>query len=133
MKVRYTGETDPLGLINGQIYSVMSVERGWYRISIEILKDDYLFPPELFEIVEGQVYKFEIVHSFMIDDRRCLVLGTGDDITYDIMKIKKIAHNSHVFNVLAVHVTGQMTDSLKAEMIIDNTKPIDLGIYYGAV
>ena len=34
-----------------KIYDVMSIEKGWYRIMTEI-DDDYLFPPEVFEIVE---------------------------------------------------------------------------------
>lgn len=39
------------GLIAGKVYSVISVEKGWYRIICE-LGEDYLFPPEMFEIVE---------------------------------------------------------------------------------
>ena len=34
-----------------KIYEVISIEKGWYRIMTE-LQEDYLFPPELFEIVE---------------------------------------------------------------------------------
>lgn len=29
----------------------MSIEKGWYRIMTE-LEEDYLFPPECFQIVE---------------------------------------------------------------------------------
>ena len=36
----------------GKIYEVISIEKDWYRIMTE-LDEDYLFPPELFEIVEG--------------------------------------------------------------------------------
>ena len=32
MKIRYTGETSFLELTNGDIYEVVSVERGWYRV-----------------------------------------------------------------------------------------------------
>ena len=39
------------GLIAGKVYEVLTVERGWYRIVCE-LDEDYLFPPEIFEIVE---------------------------------------------------------------------------------
>ena len=39
------------GLIAGKIYEVISIEKGWYRIVCE-LDEDYLFPPELFEVVE---------------------------------------------------------------------------------
>lgn len=51
MKVRYIGESDPLGLIEGEIYSVLSIEKDWYRV-IDGTEEDYLYPPELFEIVE---------------------------------------------------------------------------------
>lgn len=32
-------------------YEVLSIEKGWYRIMTD-LDEDYLFPPELFEIIE---------------------------------------------------------------------------------
>ena len=35
-----------------KIYTVISEENGWFRIMTE-LEEDYLFPPELFEIVEN--------------------------------------------------------------------------------
>ena len=52
MKVRYIGESDPLGFVNGDVYEVISVERGWYRIVDPFENEDYLFPPELFEPVK---------------------------------------------------------------------------------
>ena len=51
MKVRYTGETKPFMLTHDKIYSVVAVEKGWYRI-VDDTQEDYLYPPELFEIVE---------------------------------------------------------------------------------
>ena len=50
MKVRYVG-TSNTALTNGAVYDVVSVEKGWYRIMTE-LDEDYLFPPQAFEIVE---------------------------------------------------------------------------------
>lgn len=50
MRVRYLGQTDFLVLTHGKIYEVLSVERGWYRI-IDDSGEDYLYPPQLFEIV----------------------------------------------------------------------------------
>lgn len=58
MKVKFLGETDPFALINGKVYDVISIEEGWYRIIDEEGFDEtqeiqgYLYPPELFEIVE---------------------------------------------------------------------------------
>ncbi len=58
MKVRYIHETSPLEFTQGKVYEVLSIEKGWYRI-IPDMGDypdadppGYLFPPELFEIVE---------------------------------------------------------------------------------
>lgn len=51
IKVRYMGESDPLALLNGKEYGVVSVEKGWYRI-IDETGEDYLYPPEAFEVCE---------------------------------------------------------------------------------
>ena len=51
MRVRYIGSVDTVAIDRNKIYAVMSVERGWYRIMTE-LDEDYLFPPELFEVVD---------------------------------------------------------------------------------
>ena len=45
------GESDPLALLNGKEYGVVSVEKGWYRI-IDETGEDYLYPPEAFEVCE---------------------------------------------------------------------------------
>lgn len=51
MKVRYIKETSPLVMTNGKIYDVLSVEKNWYRI-VDDSGEDYLYPPEAFEIVQ---------------------------------------------------------------------------------
>lgn len=51
MKAKWKGKTDFLVLIHDKVYEVMSVEKGWYRV-IDDSGDDYLYPPEQFEIVE---------------------------------------------------------------------------------
>ncbi len=57
MKIKYIGISN-IALDHGKIYEVKSIEKGWYRINTNITNDftgepeDYLFPPELFEIVE---------------------------------------------------------------------------------
>ena len=50
MKVRYIGKTDFLVLTHDKIYTVLSVEKGWYRI-VDDSGEDYLYPPECFEII----------------------------------------------------------------------------------
>ena len=51
MIVKYIGETEPLILSHGKIYEVLSIEDGWYRICDDT-GDDYIYPPENFELVE---------------------------------------------------------------------------------
>lgn len=53
MKVKYIAEHETPALEKGKTYEVMSVEKGWYRIMTE-LEEDYLFPPEAFEVVEDE-------------------------------------------------------------------------------
>ncbi|WP_195890967.1 hypothetical protein [Fenollaria massiliensis] len=53
MKIKYIGVSDPVYMINGKTYEVLSVENGWYRI-IDEEGEDYLYPPELFEIVNDE-------------------------------------------------------------------------------
>ena len=53
MKVRYTGDYYKVAFDKDKVYDVISIEKGWYRIMTE-LEEDYLFPPECFEIVEGE-------------------------------------------------------------------------------
>jgi len=64
MKVRYLGDSSHFGCINGKVYNVEEIsEHGEYRIIDEDPNDDnifddpnwkpgYLYPPDLFEIVE---------------------------------------------------------------------------------
>ena len=56
IKVLYKGKSHPLYLINGKIYKVLSVEKNWYRI-IDESGEDYLYPPDLFEVVENEELK----------------------------------------------------------------------------
>ncbi len=53
MKVKYIGKQDFIALKRDRVYDIISVEKGWYRIMTE-LGDDYLFPPEAFEIVDDE-------------------------------------------------------------------------------
>ena len=57
-KVKYIGNYPMVveALIKDKVYDIMSIERGWYRIMTEF-DEDYLFPPECFEIVEYENVK----------------------------------------------------------------------------
>ena len=52
MKVKYIGSYETPALDRTRIYEVISIERNSYRIMTE-LDEDYLFPPNLFEIIEN--------------------------------------------------------------------------------
>ena len=49
-KVKYIGKTS-ISLTNGKEYEVIGKENGWFRI-IDDTEEDYLFPPEEFEIIK---------------------------------------------------------------------------------
>ena len=51
MKVKYIKDTITLCLTKNKIYDVLAIEKGWYRI-IDDSGEDYLYPPEQFEIIE---------------------------------------------------------------------------------
>lgn len=53
--VKYIGESDPVCLMNGKVYNVVSVENGDYRV-IDEEGEDYLYPPDLFEVI-GEAHK----------------------------------------------------------------------------
>ncbi|MCD8328832.1 MAG: hypothetical protein LUC25_07050 [Ruminococcus sp.] len=51
MIVKYIGK-DCIAMPTGKICKVLSIEKGWYRVMTE-LDESYLFPPHIFEIIEG--------------------------------------------------------------------------------
>lgn len=51
MKVKYTGKHETPALDREKEYDVLSIEKGWIRIMTE-LDEDYLFPPDIFEVIE---------------------------------------------------------------------------------
>lgn len=51
VKVRYLGEDDPLTLLHGKVYDARVLKLNWYGI-VDETKEEYAYPPGLFEIVE---------------------------------------------------------------------------------
>ena len=51
--VKYLGKTGAFALNNCKFYEVISIERNWFRI-IDETGEDYLYPPELFEIASKE-------------------------------------------------------------------------------
>jgi hypothetical protein len=62
MKARYIGQEDDFITRRGEIYEVLAIEQPralsgklldpWFRVFLPALKDDYIFPPKVFEVVE---------------------------------------------------------------------------------
>ena len=80
MKVKFLGETSPLELLNGKVYEVVYVEKEWYRI-VDETGDDYLYPPECFEIVEendGSVPVLDYSPPEEEREKRMLEMGVKD-------------------------------------------------------
>ena len=50
VRVKYIGKEDTIAFERDNVYIVLGIEHGWYRIMTE-LDEDYLFPPDLFKIV----------------------------------------------------------------------------------
>lgn len=51
MKVKWIKDTIPLCLTKNKTYEVLATEKGWYRV-IDDSGEDYLYPPENFELLE---------------------------------------------------------------------------------
>lgn len=52
MTVKYIGDdSSPMSLVTNNKYKCIGIEKGWYRV-IDETGEDYLYPPELFELVE---------------------------------------------------------------------------------
>jgi hypothetical protein len=58
MLVRYIGKKDTIALDRDKLYTVLSIERGWYRNMTELDEDD-LLPPEAFEM--GQIAEQPVI------------------------------------------------------------------------
>ena len=53
MKVCCIKRSGSGAVAEGKIYEVLSIEKGWYRI-IDASEEDYLYPPNMFEIIEKE-------------------------------------------------------------------------------
>ena len=51
MKVKYVGNYYKVRLKNGNIYTVISFENGWYKL-VDELDEEGFYPSEQFEVVK---------------------------------------------------------------------------------
>lgn len=75
MRKKYVGITSELSLINGKVYEILGVSRGWYRI-VDESGEDYLYPPQFF-VDENEVGYVESTPSDYIRDH---IVGEITDI-----------------------------------------------------
>ncbi len=58
MKVRYIGPVHPKGNWMpgdyGEVFNVLTIEGGWYRVWVKFDDEDYIFPAGAFEIIEAE-------------------------------------------------------------------------------
>ncbi len=52
MRVRYIGRNDPFYCLYGKVYEMIGESHGLWRI-IDESGEDYLYSPEVFEVVES--------------------------------------------------------------------------------
>lgn len=51
VKLRYIGEDDPLSLKHGKEYEGRVLKKGWFGV-VDETKEEYAYPPEVFEIIK---------------------------------------------------------------------------------
>lgn len=61
MTIKYIGKTISFALTHNKTYEVISIEKKWYRI-LDDTGEDYLYPPENFEIIENSVLVISIFY-----------------------------------------------------------------------
>lgn len=62
MKIKYTGDTVFLSLTHNKMYDVISIEKNWYRV-VDDSGEDYLYPPNLFKIIDKNTTTYNEEHS----------------------------------------------------------------------
>ena len=94
MKVKYLGKIDTVALEKHKIYDVLSIEKGWYRIMTE-LDEDYLFPPEQFEITEEDDLMTEEAYKYILSrilERAFESIDEAKENNSDFDKGRKLAY-----------------------------------------
>lgn len=58
MRVRFVGKSDEFCCINGRVYDMIGETHGYWRI-VDESGEDYLYSPEVFEVVDKEDGKNE--------------------------------------------------------------------------
>ena len=56
VQVKFVGESDPLCFIHGKIYTKIGESHGYWKV-IDETGEDYLYDPDVFEVVNDECKK----------------------------------------------------------------------------
>lgn len=118
LKVKYIGESDPLCLLNGKVYDVLSIEYDYYRI-VDETGEDFLYDTELFDIVEikhGESYVCPVcgMHTFWSagEGEVCPICKWKDGIPLAGVHQARRAWKEQVEKSNAIHALRFLDDNL---------------------
>lgn len=117
MKVKYLGKIDTVALEKDKIYDVLSIEKGWYRIMTE-LDEDYLFPPEQFEITEEDDLMTEEAYKYILSrilERAFESIDEAKENNSDFDKGRKLAYY-------------EVADIIKSELYVREADLTEFGL-----
>lgn len=119
MKVKYIKESN-ISLAKDQIYEVISVEKGCYRIIDDTL-EDYLFSPEDFEIIE-----YEKNEDFLTADAMKFIIKRVIQNALDTAKEAK--ENNDDFNKGRKLAYYEILDTIKSELYVRDVDLSEFGL-----
>jgi len=117
MKVRYLGKVDTIALEKDKVYDVLSIEKGWYRIMTES-DEDYLFPPEQFEITEEGDLMTEEAYKYIMSrilERAFESIGDAKESNGDFGNGRKLAYY-------------EVADIIKSELYVRDADLAEFGL-----
>ena len=119
MKVKYIKESN-ISLTKDQIYEVISVEKGCYRIIDDTL-EDYLFSPEEFEIIE-----YEKNEDFLTADAMKFIIKRVIQNALDATEEAK-ENNDDFYNGRKL-VYYEILDTIKSELYVRDADLSEFGL-----
>ena len=119
MKVKYIKESN-ISLTKDQIYEVISVEKGCYRIIDDTL-EDYLFSPEDFEIIE-----YEKNEDFLTADAMKFIIKRVIQNALDTAEEAK--ENDDDFNKGRKLAYYEILDTIKSELYVRDVDLSEFGL-----
>ena len=111
MRARFLGNFETIALEKDKIYNVISIEKGWLRILTEI-DEDYLFPPEEFEIIIEENIIEESKYQYLIKN-----ISISDNWIFIKCNDEDSLNDSTTFVYLLKAITKKLNDGKWKEKI----------------